>query len=148
MKAVCVKDDIVFLKAIISVACDKFIKSSFIIGLLMFNSHVFCTLDKSMYQAARELCYATVAAASGAITIGACSYAIDFLLSKFELTKNLENRGNIATSSCAVLYLLFLVSEEYQRMSYSSTEIQKRDCFWIESDMVEIVKKISDELKR
>ena len=84
-------------------------------GLLMISSNLFGELDKSMNKATTNLYHATIAAVRAAITIGLSSYVVDFLLCRFDATKNMKNRGTVVTGACATLYALFLLSAEYQR---------------------------------
>lgn len=104
----------------------KSVKVGFMIGFLLMSSNLFCELDRSMDQATTDLYHTTVSAIRAAMTIGVSSYVVDFLLSCFKMTSNLEFRGALATGSCAALYALFLISAEYQRMSGSTTQDQKR----------------------
>ena len=93
----------------------KSIKVGFMIGLLMMSSNLFCNFDESMNQATTDLYYTTIAAVRSAIIIGASSYVVDAILSNFASTKNMENRGAIASGTCASLYVLFLLSAEYKK---------------------------------
>jgi len=104
------------------------IKSMFLIGLLMINVNLFCDLEKSMNQARSDLYSTTIAAIYSAITIGICSYVFDIILSQFEMAKNMEHRGSVATTACVALYAAFLISAEYHKNSLSEhdNDTQKR----------------------
>ena len=96
------------------------------IGLLMMSGTIFCDLDESMNQATEDLYYTTVAAVRSAIIIGASSYVVDAILSNFSSTRNMENRGAIASGTCAALYVLFLLSAEYKKNETSVAAGKKR----------------------
>ena len=103
----------------------KVVKNVFMIGLLMISSNIFCDLDKSMNQATTDLYFTTIAAVRSALMIGASSYVVDNILSRFESTQDMENRGAMASSACVAVYLLFLVSAEWQEFG-SQAVIEKR----------------------
>ncbi len=95
------------------------------LGLLLMSNNIFCEFDKSMNKATTNLYHATVSAVYAAIMIGLSSYVGDFLLSKFDGTRCMENRGIVATGTCAGLYALFLLSAEYQRQVNVSEEQER-----------------------
>lgn len=112
-------------------------KSMFLIGLLVMSTNLFCDLEKSMNQARSDLYSTTIAAIYSAITIGICSYVFDMILSQFQMAKNMEHRGSVATTACVVLYTAFLISAEYYKnnLSAEDKDAQKRAHEVIDRDL-------------
>ncbi len=117
------------------------IKSMFLIGLLMVNANLFCDLDKSMNQARTDLYYTTIETIRSAITIGICSYVFDMILSQFQITENMENRGSVATTACVVLYTAFLISAEFHKNSLlkEDNNDQERTHKIMDGDVLELI---------
>lgn len=111
----------------------KSVKIGCMIGLLLLSNNIFCESHKSMNQAIHDLYHMTHDIVYAACVIGWSSYVVDWVLSTFQATRNLENRGNIATGSCAALYALFLISAEYQKINDSLMKNQKKCSHFVEN---------------
>ena len=91
----------------------KIIKTCLLIGLVMQFHVALSDVQDKMHQANSNLYATTWGIVRVAITIGLCSYVTDFVLCRFQVTRNLEYRGTIATGSCVALYAAFLASAYY-----------------------------------
>lgn len=57
-----------------------------------------------------------------ALSVGACSYVVDGILESFDTTKDMPNRGVIATRACLALYIALYASFKYEEMQKSEEE--------------------------
>ncbi|WP_162801746.1 hypothetical protein [Candidatus Chromulinivorax destructor] len=54
-----------------------------------------------------------------ALVVGTCSYVVNYGLGSFEATKDLPNRGTVATGACASLYAALYAAYKYEEMEKS-----------------------------
>jgi len=103
-------------------------------------------VDQSMRHARHDLWNATMEAIHSVIIIGTCSYIVDFLLSKFDATESLENRGTIATGACASLYALCFVCAVYHNIMRKEADARRSIVEVAESDIVEVIE-VEEQIK-
>jgi len=53
------------------------------------------------------------------LVVGTCSYVVNYGLGSFEATKDLPNRGTVATGACASLYAALYAAYKYEEMEKS-----------------------------
>ena len=99
------------------------VKNMVLVSLLMTGSVIVSSIPESrnlngtpLEKATESSTDTVLQAAKAAATVILCSYVADAFLASFDATKDMPNRGNIASGTCATLYTSLYASFKYQEM--------------------------------